>query len=171
MAAVRIGFRVETSTDLLPGYPSLITRRVPEYSLCVQWISSLSNAARLPTSTFFLYFEREIKNKYVSTSIVINTGYSSDIYPSPSTRVLVSTLIGLQQFLLNKMFDLYRKSWKLCSCSCCIAYEYVVNFERGAWDTGASKIVNVEMLCLHNNFTFQTNYSWARWPRLSDQGV
>lgn len=44
---------------------------------------------------------------------------------------MAAVRLGLQGFFIN-MFDLYRKSWKLCSCSCCIAYEYVVNFERGA---------------------------------------
>ena len=56
--------------NLLPGYPTLITRRVPGYSL--QWISSLTNAARLPTSTFFVYFIREIMKKYVSACVLNN---------------------------------------------------------------------------------------------------
>ena len=53
---------------LLPGYPTFITRRVPGYSL--QWISSLTNTAGLPTSTFFVYFVREIMKKYVSTCVL-----------------------------------------------------------------------------------------------------
>ena len=53
---------------LLPGYPTLTTRRVPGYSL--QWISSLTNTAGLPTSTFFVYFVREIMKKYGSTYVL-----------------------------------------------------------------------------------------------------
>ena len=54
---------------LLPGYPTPITRRVPGYLL--QRILSLTNAAGLPTSTFFVYFVREIMKKYVSTCVLI----------------------------------------------------------------------------------------------------
>ena len=54
---------------LLPGYPTLTTRRVPGYLL--QWILSLTNTAGLPTSTFFMYCVHEIMNKYVSTCVLI----------------------------------------------------------------------------------------------------
>ena len=53
---------------LLPGYLTFITRRVPGYLL--QWISSLTNTAGLPTSTFFVYFVCEIMKKYVSTCVL-----------------------------------------------------------------------------------------------------
>ena len=52
----------------LPGYLTFITRRVPGYLL--QSISSLTNTAGLPTSTFFMYFVREIMKKYESTCVL-----------------------------------------------------------------------------------------------------
>ena len=57
--------RVETSTDFATRVPERITRRVLGYLL--QWISSLTNTAGLPISTFFVYFIREIMKKYVSS--------------------------------------------------------------------------------------------------------